>query len=146
MDIWFIQKVLKQNCWEWILSEQWIRRKMKLPLVNIQPSLWEEMMLTSKGVWGHIQFNKSVLKIFVAIIPPSIQISVRTPWYWCFQIRSEATLLFCKKRVYIFLVYNCAFWRFCTLINQFISCSNTSVFNHLNRFSKSLLGSNWFGV
>ena len=54
------------------------------------------------------------------------------------KLRSEATLLFVYKCVYIFR----AFLPFLYIINQFILHSNTNVFDHLNRFSKSLLGSN----
>jgi hypothetical protein len=45
-------------------------------------------------------------------------------------MKPEATLYICIcKRVYIFL-YNYAFWRFVQIINQFKTCSDTSLFNH----------------
>ena len=48
--------------------------------------------------------------------------------------------LLCIKTCINFSYITMPFWPFCTLINQFITCSNTSMFNHLNCFSKSLIG------
>ena len=78
-------------------------------LVRVADNLSEENIFTCSFEASAGSFSTGRFTLSVITVPPTFEFSPDSFDINASNLRSEATLLFVYKRVYIFLIYNCVF-------------------------------------